>query len=173
MPSSSLALLQVLSVRINKAVVLGSDMTRCFITFLPPISLAPLPGCSLPGEGEGRHRTHPLCRSQGKGKAGGPWPPLLQRKEPNTLWFSLRSSPELPWGRAASQSKLVFCCSFPPDEVRICFHRIMFKILLVKGLLYFSKAFKMEIFLLRSSAFLILSRGEILPLERFFSQMTI
>lgn len=115
MPLPSLALLLVLSVRINKAAVLGSGMTQCFIVF-PSGSLAP-----LPGEGEGRHRMHPACLSQDKGRAGGPWPALPQEKEPNTLWFSPRSSPVMPWDSTASQGKPVFHCSFPPDEVRVCF----------------------------------------------------
>lgn len=117
MPLSSLALLPVLSVRINKAVILGSDMIQCFTVF-PPVSLTSLSGCSPPGEGERRHRVHPPLPVPGQGQSRA-WPPLHRERNKKPYAFSPRSSPELPWGSAASRGKLVFLCSFPPDEVNL------------------------------------------------------
>lgn len=131
------------------------------------------PGCSPPGQAAGRQWKFPhvcipsACPGQRQEAPGLPF------HRQNTFWFSPKTAPELPWGRAASQDKLVFHRLSVSDD--FFFHRKMFKILLADGILYFSNAFKNQISLLRSNAFPNLSRGEkVMLLEADFqSQMTI
>lgn len=162
MPLSSLALLPVLSVRINKAVILGSDMIQCFTVF-PPVSLASLSGCSPPGEGERRHRVHPPCLSQGKG-----WAErgrlFIGKGIKNLMLFPPDHHQSCPGAVLLLGANLCFSAASLLMKW-ICFRGRMFKILisLGDGPLYSNNAFKSETFLLRSNTFRILRRrGEIL-----------
>lgn len=158
MPPLPLALLLLLSVQINKAAVLGIDVTQG-VTYLSPYFFGSF-----------------ACR-EGRGKAVNARAGAEQ--EVDGLFF-LRERNQIPCGLPSDHHQScpgavlllranLFHYSFPPDEVSICFHRNMLKIfiLLVDCLLYFCKALRKYFFFLRSNVFLILNRGEILPLERF------
>lgn len=116
---SSLALVLVLPVKKTKGVFLGGDTTRHFITF-PCFTVSSAPGAAYLGRAQGDTESVPsACPGQGQSRRA------LASTSPDKRTKYLVVFPQIisraALGSAASQGKLVFHCSFTPDEVRISF----------------------------------------------------